>query len=117
MGKRIMILEDDEELLKFEEIILMEEGYNVIPLNHYLSLEYLIEFLPEIILLDVRLGDGYGHLLCKELKNNPNTVNIPVILISGSTNLKELSEEYKANSFLSKPFDINDLVELVKQFD
>ena len=88
MGKRVMILEDDEDLLSLEEMILMGEGYNVIPFNHYQSPDYMIDFMPELILLDVRLGDGYGHLLCKQLKNNPVTSNIPVILISGSMNLR-----------------------------
>jgi len=112
-----MILEDDEELLGLEEKILMGEGYNVIPFNHYQTLEYMIDFRPEVILLDVRLGDGYGHLLCQELKSNPNTSNIPVILVSGSKNLKHVAEEYSADSFLSKPFDVSELVDAVKQFD
>ena len=116
-GKRVMILEDDEDVLGLEEIILMGEGYNVIPFNHYQSPEYMIDFMPEVILLDVRLGDGYGHLLCKELKDNPNTSNIPVILVSGSTNLEHVAEEYFADSYLSKPFNINELVDAVKQYD
>ena len=112
-----MILEDDSNLLDLEEMILTYEGYDVTPIRHYESIEYLLDFLPEMILLDVRLGDGYGNSLCQEIKNNPDTAEIPVILISGSNNLQRLAKECNADDFLSKPFNNIDLVKIVKKYD
>jgi CheY-like chemotaxis protein len=116
-SKRIIILEDDERILELLETILIDEGYYVTAINQYKPLEYLIDFTPDLILLDVRLADGYGHLLCKDLKANPVTSHIPVVLISGSDNLEEIAKECHADSYLSKPFSVEDLVSVVKQFD
>lgn len=117
MSKRIIILEDEKNTLELVETVLGEEGYDAIAINHYEPLEYLIDFAPELILLDIRLSGGYGHLLCKDLKANPITSHIPVILISGSDNLEAIAKGCKADGFLSKPFTLQDLISTVKQFD
>lgn len=41
------------------------------PVKGYKPLEYLLDNMPDIVVLDVRLKNGYGHVLCKELKENP----------------------------------------------
>ncbi|MGZ3832520.1 MAG: response regulator, partial [Mucilaginibacter sp.] len=97
--------------------ILTDEGYHTIAFNHYESVTNLMDFAPEIILLDIRLSDGYGHLLCEELKSNPKTAQIPVILISAADNLAKIANDYNADDFLSKPFSVNDLIQIVKKYD
>jgi DNA-binding response OmpR family regulator len=117
MIKRIIILEDEKEILELMEMALQEEGYEVISLDHHAPLEYLIEFAPELILADVRLSNGYGHILCHDLKANPVTSGIPVILISGADNLAKIAEECQADDYLPKPFGIEDLISIVKHFN
>lgn len=114
---RIVILEDDPKILELEEMILGEVGYEVTAINHYMLMEDLIDFSPELVLLDVRLSGGYGHLLCKDFKSNPLTNWIPIILISGSPNLPAVAADCQANGYLSKPFDISGLLNIVKQFE
>ncbi|MDB5133801.1 MAG: phoB 4 [Mucilaginibacter sp.] len=117
MSKRILLLEDEEKILELIQEILEAEGYNVIAFKHYESVEDIIEFAPGLILLDIRLSDGYGHLLCEDLKSNPKTTHIPVILVSGADNLEKIAQDYKADNYLSKPFSVDELVKMVKQYD
>jgi CheY-like chemotaxis protein len=116
MSKRVLLLEDNKESLELIEEILTEEGYHVIAFDHYESVDHIIDFAPELILLDIRLSDGYGHLLCEDLKNDPKTKNTPVILVSGAGNLEKIARDCRADNFLSKPFDLEDLIQLVKQY-
>ncbi len=116
MEKRILVLEDEKAILELIEMFLESEGYFVIGINHYEPLEYIIEFGPDMILLDVRLSDGYGHLLCKDLKANPVTTKIPVILVSGADNLEVIAKECKADDYLCKPFNADDLLKVVKEY-
>jgi len=116
MSKRVLLLEDNRESLDLIEEILTEEGYHVIAFDHYESVDHIIDFAPELILLDIRLSDGYGHLLCEDLKNDPKTKNTPVILVSGAGNLEKIAHDCRADDFLAKPFDLEDLVQMVKQY-
>ena len=76
-----------------------------------------MDFSPQLILLDIRLSNGYGHLLCEDLKSNAKTSHIPVILVSGADNLEKIAVDYKADGFLAKPFDMEDLIQMVKNYD
>jgi DNA-binding response OmpR family regulator len=116
MRKRIILLEDEKDILELIQFILEEQGYDVIAFNHFEPLEDIIEFQPELILLDIRLSDGYGHLLCAKLKSNPTTAHIPVILVSAASNLEKIAKESKADNFLSKPFDLDELIQMVKRY-
>jgi len=75
---------------------------------------------PDLILMDNWLtdwkSDANGQQLCKQLKSNPATSHIPVIIISAVSNIKEIAEAGLADSYLKKPFDMNELLEMVKRF-
>jgi DNA-binding response OmpR family regulator len=114
MISRILILEDDTHILELMESILEDEGYYTIALDHYLPVEDLMDLSPDLVLLDIRLSNGYGHLLCKDLKANPVTSKIPVVLISGSANLDTIAKECNADGFLNKPFSVEGLISIVK---
>jgi DNA-binding response OmpR family regulator len=116
MGKRVLILEDEADTLEFAELILTDEGFDVYAIDHYEPLEHIMEFAPNLIILDVRLSNGYGHLLCKDLKANPSTAYIPVVLMSGSNNLEAIAQESNADNFLIKPFGVDDLINIVKPY-
>src|ERR1700688_2410421 len=103
MNKLIVVLEDEKATLDLIEIALEEEGYDVIAINHHEPMEYFLDFAPQLILLDIRLSNGYGNILCEDLKSNPVTSMIPVILVSGDINLVKIASECKADGSLSKP--------------
>lgn len=116
MGKCIVILEDEKATLEMMEMALEDEGYDVIAINHHEPPEYIIDFAPQLILLDVRLSNGYGHLLCEDLKKNPRTSKIPVILVSGAGNLEKIAKDCNANNYLSKPFDMDELLKITRKY-
>ena len=116
MNKRVLVLEDNKQSLDLIEEILAGEGYHVMAFNHYESVDNIFYFGPQLILLDIRLSDGYGHLLCEDLKADPATQSIPVILISAADNLEKIARDCHADDFLPKPFDMNDLLQKVKYY-
>jgi CheY-like chemotaxis protein len=116
MRKRVLLLEDNKEILELIDDILTGEGYQVIALSHYESVVDIIDFAPDLILLDIRLSNGYGHLLCRDLKADPEIKHIPVILVSAATNLEKIAKDSQADDFLSKPFDLQELIDLVKKY-
>ncbi|HEY2582328.1 MAG TPA: response regulator [Mucilaginibacter sp.] len=117
MGKLVVVLEDEKATLELMELALEGEGYDVMAINHHEPMEYFMDFDPQLILLDIRLTNGYGHILCEDLKSNPLTSKIPVILVSGADNLVKIAADYKADGYLSKPFNVDELINCVKQYD
>jgi len=97
---------------------LEEENYEVISSEDSKILKSLDIYNPDLILLDNWLtdwkSDANGQQLSKDLKSNPATSHIPVIIISAVSNIKEIAEAGQANGYLRKPFDLAELVEIVK---
>mgnify|MGYP003574957094 CR=1 FL=1 len=118
MRKKILIIEDDTEILSIFEMILEEEGYELLLRQSGLSVEEATIFNPDLILLDVRI-EGYPKLgteICKEFKASKMLAKVPMLLISSENNLDLLAAGCHADGFLSKPFDVTRLVNKVKEF-
>jgi DNA-binding response OmpR family regulator len=111
--KRIMIIEDDLELLSILHDLFVNEGFNVIVYPDKNSIKGVIINRPDMVLLDDRLGDGFGHELCAKMKANDLTNRIPVILTSGYSDLRTLKEQCGADDYINKPFDLDSLVAMV----
>jgi DNA-binding response OmpR family regulator len=113
--KRILIIEDDLEISSMLHDLFVDEGYDVITYPDKNSIKGVIINRPDLVLLDNKLNDGFGHELCTEIKGNEMTKHIPVILTSGYDDLEELAKQCGADAFLAKPFDLAPLLSLVKQ--
>jgi CheY-like chemotaxis protein len=120
MAKKILVIEDDKDIRDTIVYILEEDGYEVLSSGDSKILKKVIEHNPNLILMDNWLtewkSDANGQQLSKELKTAPETKHIPVIIISAVSNIKEIAEEGLADSYLKKPFDMAELLELVKKF-
>jgi DNA-binding response OmpR family regulator len=116
MSKKVVVIEDDRDILDLIRYILADEGYEVTGYRHLEPLEKVIAENPSVILLDDRLEDGYGNTLCTLLKSDEKAKNIPVILVSASRGLPQLAIKCHADAFLPKPFNLVDLVDLVKRY-
>ncbi len=116
MDSKILVLDDDPDILEIISYILSDKGYQVVTLLAGEEIFQTIQhFHPDLILMDVMLGAMDGRLICRELKSNSETENLPVILISASHDLAEsLSNEGAPNDFIAKPFDIVNLVKKVE---
>ena len=113
MSKKVLVIDDDEDILDIIEIVLKDEGYEVIASRSGNIINEVSTIQPELILLDDRMAGTKGHELCKTLKMEQLTRQIPVILISASTGLKQMSIDCMADNYIEKPFDIAYLCEVV----
>jgi DNA-binding response OmpR family regulator len=113
MPKHIVVIEDNPDILSLITDLLEDEGYSVTPFPALTSIEALIELNPDCFILDEQLPHVSGHILCMLLKSKPPTKNVPVILISASNHLESFADLSEADAWLKKPFEINDLVNLV----
>lgn len=115
MSKKILIIEDDPDILEMMAYILRDEGCEVITAVDCAPLNIISTIRPDLILLDNRLGADSGGNVCKELKTAASTTHIPVVLVSASMHLEQMAADSLANGYLSKPFDINELVAVVNK--
>ncbi|MCA9912614.1 MAG: response regulator [Anaerolineae bacterium] len=76
------------------------------------------EFLPDLLLCDVRMPHADGFKLLKELRNDPKIQHIPVILLTAHTDfdVREKGLQYGANEFLTKPIAVDDLINSVNRY-
>jgi two-component system phosphate regulon response regulator PhoB len=116
MPKKIVVIEDDNDILDLIQYILEDEGYQVLPAKQTGNIDTIAEHQPDLILLDDRLPGEYGNILCSRIKSNPGTKHIPVVLVSAARDLERVAFNCKADDFLPKPFDLKDLLNLVKQY-
>jgi len=118
MAKKILVIEDDKDIRDTIVYVLEEEGYEVIASDNARILKKVHDLEPDLILLDNWLTDWTsdlsGQQLSKALKNDPATKHIPVILISAVNNLKEIAKAGEADGYIKKPFDLTELIEVVK---
>ncbi|WP_394772444.1 two-component system response regulator [Mucilaginibacter sp.] len=114
MSKKIIIVEDDDDILAMMQCILEDEGFDVIALNKAESIEKIIDLAPQLILLDERLPEKSGHEFCARIKAHHLTKDIPVILVSAVRDLASVAGECRADGYIQKPFDLEDLTNLVK---
>lgn len=112
--KCIYILEDNDDIRELISYLLAEENYEVYGYPTVKSFKNKMLYAsPDLVVLDVMLGDGNGMEVCNELKSNQRTHNIPVLMMSAHANLQS---GCKAEDFISKPFDINDFVKKVDHY-
>ncbi|MEO8771501.1 MAG: response regulator [Ferruginibacter sp.] len=109
----ILIVDDDDSIIKIVSLILANAGYDIITDNngdlHFLQ----TNIYPDLILLDNQLGSKSGADICRQLKTNQLTKHIPVMLVSATEGLPEIATYACADDFLPKPFDVDTLLQKV----
>lgn len=112
--KNIYVVEDNDDIRELVSYLFENEGYLV--RSFATATEFKTEMgntFPDIFLLDVMLPDGNGMDICNQLKTADASKNIPVVLMSANTNMTYIGEESLADDFISKPFDIDELINRV----
>lgn len=118
MKKKILIVEDEETLLKLEGTLLVSKGYEVKGVMDGLSaLESLANMKPDLILLDVMLPGMDGYEVCRQVKSNAKTRHIPVIMLSAKKSTEDLvkGEQAGADWYITKPFKSVMLIETIQR--
>jgi DNA-binding response OmpR family regulator len=114
--KRILAVDDNNDILEILKYILEDSGYKVDTLSngHHLF-EQIQKHTPDLILLDIMLGDVDGRELCREVKGTEETHDIPVIMISASHHLADMMYKCSPDDFVEKPFDLKVLLTSVER--
>lgn len=112
--KRILVLDDNSDILSIVEEILLYEHYNVKSLDTCSGIVKLAEeFNPDLILLDYKLADGNGGELCRMFKSHPQLHAVPVIIFSAYTRKNLNFMDFGCDAVIAKPFDLNDMLQTV----
>jgi len=119
LKKRILVVDDEPDIVKVILFRLRKiECEAVVAIDGQEALDKIQQSKPDLILLDLLLPVMSGEEVCKRIKANDELRNIPVILVTASTigDLGEIAREIKADDYLTKPFDTDELIAKVKSF-
>ena len=113
---KILIVDDSQELLDLCTHLLNMKGYIVATATSKITVfNKVSNFNPDLILMDVRLNGADGRELCKEIKQNDSTKEIPVILLSASPELLMDYKECKAVDAIEKPFELTSVIQKIER--
>lgn len=114
---KVLIVDDSSSQIELLTAYLREEGYTVISANDAkVALDKVVAEKPDVIVTDVVMPGMSGFELCRSLKKNPDTQDIPVVICtSKNQDLDKLwGLKQGANVYLTKPFTKEDIIQAVK---
>ena len=115
---RILVADDDTMFLKAVSDVLSGAGYSVtLATNGEQALNKAVTYVPDLIILDIVLPKMMGTEVCENLRMSKRTAGIPVILVTANvaeTGAGSFPYYFKADDFLRKPFDNQELLAKVK---
>ncbi|MBD8084549.1 response regulator [Chryseobacterium caseinilyticum] len=115
MGKKILIFDDDIAILELLQVILTDLEFEVEVSQFSENVLTLVkDFQPDLILMDNLLPPVSGAEAVQIIRSSGLFNHLPIIMITACPNTAALSKRAGANDFLMKPFDINELENLVK---
>ncbi|MDA8414788.1 MAG: response regulator [Desulfobacteraceae bacterium] len=116
--KRVLIIEDEESLLKLLTVILTVNGFEVSGVSTGSeALEKLSNEAFDLILLDIMLPDINGYDICRRIKEHPLHASIPVVMLTAkkSAEDRELGSTCGAAAYLTKPFKSAIIIEVIEK--
>jgi twitching motility two-component system response regulator PilG len=116
-GSRILVVEDEESLLKLESILLTSKGYEVTGVTDgKAAMEVLASNRPDLVVLDIMLPDIDGFEICRRIKENPETRKIPVLMLTAKKNSQDFARgaQVGADAYITKPFKAAKVVEMIE---
>lgn len=114
MNRRVQVVEDDEDIRYVVAYLLEDAGCTVETFENAKAFQNRSEkHQIDLIILDVRLPDGNGIDISKDLKNDTHTSDIPIIIMSAHAQGDVALKQGKANAFIQKPFDLDFFVSRV----
>jgi DNA-binding response OmpR family regulator len=107
----ILVVDDDPDISMMLKLMLEYKGYSVTVLS---KVEETVKTLEgnnySMAIIDMLLSGVSGIDICTRIRNNQNTAQCPVLMISAHPNAKDICLQAGADDFISKPFDMNDIL-------
>jgi len=114
MVKRILVLDDNQDILDIVHETLTYENFEVKSTGLGDEVMPMIEeFIPDLVILDYRVAGTNGGELCRQIKSHPKFGNVPVIIFSAYINHDADLLAYGCDAIINKPFDLTELVDKV----
>jgi DNA-binding response OmpR family regulator len=116
MAKRILVVDDDENILSLERTILEQKGFEVTTAGGGAeALELIGRSDFDLVLLDVMMPEIDGFTVCRRIKEEPRTKEIPVIFLTAKGGGEALAEGFESGAimYINKPFTANKLLTIV----
>ncbi|HEY6908597.1 MAG TPA: response regulator [Myxococcales bacterium] len=118
LRQRVLVVDDDAEIVTFLATLLELEGIeSTVATSAAAALEKLDHVLPSLVLLDIAMPDRDGLDLCRELKKDPRTRDVPVFVVSArpGKDVVERALAAGAEEFIRKPFENQDLIARIRE--
>lgn len=118
MMGRVLLIEDEPNILEAIRFILSREGWRVdTHSNGATAVEAVQRRVPDILILDVMLPNRSGFDILRDLRRDPATADLPVLMLTarGQKADRELADKCGANRFMSKPFSNAEVLSAVRE--
>ncbi len=119
MGKKILVMDDEPEMLAMISEFLGAAGYEVLTaVDGQIGLEMSRNMVPDLILTDVQMPKIDGWAICNKLKTDPNLKHIPIIMFSGLlvADSEPNAAIEKCDYLMAKPIEMANLLQKVREF-
>lgn len=115
MKKKIILIQDNKEILDLMDDVLTNDGFDVTPSLTTEPIQNIDSIEADVIIVDDYVkGPKKGSELIAELKSDPETEDMSAILTSTSSDLPQISAACNADDYIEKPFDIDDMINVVR---
>lgn len=115
--KKILVVDDEADLVETVRFVLELQGFNVlVSYNGEDALNQARKESPDLILLDIMLPKLDGYKVCRLLKFDERYKHIPILMLTAKTQEKDkiIGKETGADEYITKPFEMDELIEKVK---
>ena len=113
-GRRVVIVEDDGDIASLLTEIFETEGYAPIAVSDSAGLKAELNTRPDLVALDLRLTHGSAETILTTLRSG-GMGDVPVLLLSAAGDLAERASELGVSAYLPKPFELDDLLVIVRK--
>jgi DNA-binding response OmpR family regulator len=118
MTKKILIVDDEPNIVISLEYLLKREGFQIAVANDgEAALERVAEFQPDMVLLDVMMPKKSGYEVCQQLRSDPAYAGLKIIMLTAKGRDMEVAKGLAlgANAYVTKPFSTRDLMTLIRE--
>ena len=113
----ILVIDDDPDICTMIKMVLEYHGYAATDADGEEKTKKILLSEPvDLIIMDMLLSGADGADICRQLKQDEKTSSIPILMFSAHPNAKEICLEAGADDFISKPFEMDDLMGKISFF-
>jgi DNA-binding response OmpR family regulator len=118
MGKQLLLVDDERDLVFYTKLFLEEKGYEVTEAyDGQQALEMLEDFRPDLVILDVTMPRLTGWDVLKKMQEDPKTADIPVLMLTARSQDRDKARgwELGVTWYQTKPFELDEIAMVIKR--